>query len=690
MSFLAPLFLVGAAAIAGPILFHLWRRTPRGRQVFSTLMFLVPSPPRMTNRSRLEHLPLLLLRGLLLLLLVLAFSRPFFRTEDWDRIAEQPLPRVAILVDRSASMRRDGVWDHAREEILDRMSASPAGTRFGIFAFADDWSSLANFDECRDLSPSTVRELTGSRLAEMSPTWQGTRLGLGVARTIAALQEEETRDVAERPQELWIVSDLAEGADFGGLENIEWPAGLRVVVVPAEAKNPGNAGLQPVADITETAADVVRVRVQNSSDSRVEEFTIDWEDVASDDPVRVVVPAGQSRVVAIPRAEAAEGGTVLRLTGDSEPFDNVAWVPRVERPRRLVAYLGEEAADDPQGLRFFLEGALSVSSLFDVRFAGPNDPLDSQRPSLIVIPSGATVPDWVAESLKRGSVGLVVLTQADGAGDLLARLGLAGAAVAEALEQDQRWSEIDFESPWLAPFAEARYSDFTGIRFWKHRSVKLPEGWPGTILTRFENRDPAWFVQPVGMGRLHVMASGWQPSDSQLARSSKFPPLMMRLLEDAAGISAGGRQKNVGDRLWDPPPQPAPEAIAVPQDSLVKLPDGEESTGYRPLADVPGIYQLTIDGEPRLVAVNVPPDETRTSPMDLERLVTLGVPIGEATSTASRAREAERLTQARREDLEREQKIWWWLILAAAGCLLLEAAYAHWLTRRRRDAEATA
>jgi hypothetical protein len=163
---------------------------------------------------------------------------------------------------------------------------------------------------------------------------------------------------------------------------------------------------------------------------------------------------------------------------------------------------------------------------------------------------------------------------------------------------------------------------------------------------------------------------------------------MMRLLEDAAGISAGGRQKNVGDRLWDPPPQPVPEAITMPQDSLVKLPEGDDAATTRVLADVPGIYQLTMDGEPRLVAVNVPLDETRTSPMDLERLVTLGVPIGEATSTASRAREAERLTQARREDLEREQKVWWWLILAAACCLLLEAAYAHWLTRRRREAEA--
>src|SRR6185295_57102 len=45
MSFLAPLFALGALAIIGPILFHLIRRTTREVTPFSTLMFLRPSPP---------------------------------------------------------------------------------------------------------------------------------------------------------------------------------------------------------------------------------------------------------------------------------------------------------------------------------------------------------------------------------------------------------------------------------------------------------------------------------------------------------------------------------------------------------------------------------------------------------------------------------------------------------------------
>ena len=44
---------------------------------FSTLMFLQPSPPRVTRRSRLENLLLLALRCLALCLLGLGFARPF-------------------------------------------------------------------------------------------------------------------------------------------------------------------------------------------------------------------------------------------------------------------------------------------------------------------------------------------------------------------------------------------------------------------------------------------------------------------------------------------------------------------------------------------------------------------------------------------------------------------------------------
>src|SRR2546421_7818925 len=110
MGVLAPLYLAGLAALSLPLIFHLVRRTPRGRQEFSSLMFLLPSPPRLTRRSRLDQILLLLLRLAALALLAFAFARPFLREAATLALEEPPARRVAILVDASASMRRSDLW----------------------------------------------------------------------------------------------------------------------------------------------------------------------------------------------------------------------------------------------------------------------------------------------------------------------------------------------------------------------------------------------------------------------------------------------------------------------------------------------------------------------------------------------------------------------------------------------------
>src|SRR5438067_420431 len=102
MSFLAPLFLLGALAIAAPLLFHLIRRTTRERHVFSSLMFLMPSPPRVTRRSRLEHLLLLAVRCLVLCVLAAAFARPFIRKPMAPDRSDNTGKTVLLLVDTSA------------------------------------------------------------------------------------------------------------------------------------------------------------------------------------------------------------------------------------------------------------------------------------------------------------------------------------------------------------------------------------------------------------------------------------------------------------------------------------------------------------------------------------------------------------------------------------------------------------
>src|SRR5215218_1181487 len=121
MGFLAPLFFLGALGVIGPIIFHLIRRTTKEVTPFSTLMFLRPTPPRVTRRSRLENLWLLLLRCLVIALLAFGFGRPFIRSREASALPPGEGKRTVILIDISASMRREQLWEQARSKAEARI-----------------------------------------------------------------------------------------------------------------------------------------------------------------------------------------------------------------------------------------------------------------------------------------------------------------------------------------------------------------------------------------------------------------------------------------------------------------------------------------------------------------------------------------------------------------------------------------
>ena len=114
---MAPFYIFGFLAIGIPIVLHLIKRTPQGRQMFSSLMFLTPSPPRLTRRSRLTNILLLLLRALALIILAIAFARPYFHWGENQTKDPTTGRRIIFLVDDSASMHRPDLWANAKREV---------------------------------------------------------------------------------------------------------------------------------------------------------------------------------------------------------------------------------------------------------------------------------------------------------------------------------------------------------------------------------------------------------------------------------------------------------------------------------------------------------------------------------------------------------------------------------------------
>ena len=137
-------------------------------------------------------------------------------------------------------------------------------------------------------------------------------------------------------------------------------------------------------------------------------------------------------------------------------------------------------------------------------------------------------------------------------------------------------SEIKFDHPLFAPLAGAQFNDFTKIHFWKHRVIKLESLFDWKVLAKFEAGDAAIVEKADDKGMLVVLASGWNPADSQLARSSKFVPLMLGLLEGRSNVAFGGASHLVFDRVPIPIEAWAGKELAVhqPDGTVAKLARG--------------------------------------------------------------------------------------------------------------------
>jgi hypothetical protein len=236
-------------------------------------------------------------------------------------------------------------------------------------------------------------------------------------------------------------------------------------------------------------------------------------------------------------------------------------------------------------------------------------------------------------------------------------------------------TEVNLTHPILAPFADARFGDFTKIRFWKHRRLDEKRLPGARVLARFDDGAPAWLVVPAGRGALFVMTSGWHPADSQLALSSKFVPLLHGILEASAGLDSGQAQFFVGDPVTLPAAEGGARRVRKPDGQVVALAAG---TSVFTDTDQPGLYGFDTAAGSRVFGVNLDPAESATAPMPPESLERVGLARTPAAATApAQARETSFAA-----GLERDQRLWRWLLVAVIGALLAETLVAARASRR--------
>jgi hypothetical protein len=376
-----------------------------------------------------------------------------------------------------------------------------------------------------------------------------------------------------------------------------------------------------------------------------------------------------------------------------------------------VLYLGADQIDDANGLAYFLKHALQPTRSLAPRLitnAFENSAIAQLATVSWVVVSGSPTPallEPLKNYLSAGGTLTAILRQPADATWLGTLSGHALNAEEATINGFAMLGRVDFEHPLLRPFDIARFGDFTKIHYWHYRKVTPPP--EARVLAWYDDGQPAWFEIAIGKGRILVMTSGWQPSDSQFALSTKFVPLIYTELQRCGHISPRLTQIIIGDPSTLPSdisavsgpldPTTAAQLQQPEQNSADKRvePPGKPAALAAPLTIAQqGLYRIETTSGAVVVAANIDPSESLTAPLALETLEATGVKISQSTTNAAAAAgaaqaqlTAQRLLKV--AEIEGRQKSWVWILATVLVILVIETVIAGRATNARASVSET-
>jgi len=679
MSFLAPALLAGLLAIAIPILLHLVQREKKQVVAFPSLMFLRKIPYQSVRRRVIRQWPLLLLRALVIVLLALAFARPFLPGADAAAGASGNR-EVVILLDRSASMAYGDHFDRARQAARRVVQDLGPNDRASLVLFATEVEVA--------VQPTAERGPVLAAIDAAAPGPLATRYGPAV-RAAAGLLESSPMP----RRELVLITDFQKaGWDEG--EQVKLAPGIGLTTVPVGESPVENAAVVDLAyqreDVDQAGGERITVsaRVANRGASRVENREIALEaDGRRLDSQQVSVEPGQTASVSFQPLTLPANGLlrlVARLAPDNLAMDDAFHAVLASRESLPALVIGDAAAATyvARGL------AVSGAPRFDTRFvtSAAVAPADIDRAAVIVLndvppPTGAAARALDA-AVKRGTGLLLVLGEGaswpQGAPDLLP--GTLGATADRMETRGGTLGFVDLSHPVFEVFKTPRSGDLSAARVFRYRVLTASAG----VLARFDDGGVAVAERRVGQGRVLAWSSTLDAYWNDLVLKPVFVPFLHQAVKYLAGYverqpwltageAAGGdvmTARGTGRGV-----QPSGERVALlPSGARQPAPGGERRQAF--LLNERGFYEFRsaadASGAPAVVAVNVDPAESNLSALD---------PAEFSAAVSETARASSQAAPLLPEDRERRQSIWWYVLALAVLALAAESLLASRLSR---------
>ena len=643
LTFLNSAILVGLAAVAIPLLIHLFTRQKTRIITFSSLRFLKELQQRQIRKLKLRQILLLILRMLLILALVLTFARPALKQTASASLESGAQLTAVIILDNTLSMglRSEGqrLLEQAKKRALKLVDHLRPGDEIYLL-YPQDPPVFAH--EGPRYSLETIRELIEATELSYSKT------DFTGALSLANQVMEASANINK---EVYLICDLQKnGLRVPGNDGSpEWFADrVKFFVLPVTAERAQNLAISDVRlgnQILEKGK-VVEVQAEIRNDSDVEakdklvHLFVEGKRVAQD--AVTLAPHSAERVVfrMVPDRTGPLAGYVL-LEDDDLLEDNRRYFTFTIPDAISTLLVGGQEADT-----YFLETALRPEKKTDARVKVktiPHNRLrqeDLSRYDVLVLSNVPQLDHVLTMKIKNfveAGGGLLVFLGADVDlrnynENLHARLKLpplTASMTAGSREQFLSLGKIDFSHPlFQGVFEDEKNVISPHFRL----AINVSQTQKVDKIIEFSNGAPFLFESRFGRGRILYVPTAVASDWSDLALRGIFVPLVNRSVAYLGGYANEGRkQLSVGGEI-----RYAPEKRSAGADLEMALPDGERVKIKPEVAQgkffikfnqtlIPGVYDL-YNGEEMVArwAVNYDADEVRTERFetaDLEDLV---------------------------------------------------------------------
>jgi hypothetical protein len=692
MQFLSPWYLLGALAVGVPIWVHLIRHERARPLPFASLMFFRRIPQPTVSRRRLKHLLLLAARCLLVLLIALAFARPYLSGPAAPAGLGPQARLFVLLADCSLSMqygdRARRAADAARQA-LDRMGAL-------------DQAQLVAFDsEARVLNAPTSDRGVLRGLID-----SGLRPGALPTNYAVALRAlEKLAEAAKTPVSAFLISDFQKSGWLPGSAPLSLPRGTSLELMPVDQAARPNWSVSELAVSRDTFQGRYPRRLQvrvngfqtaaaNPTRTRKElALKINGREVARR---AVEVPAGGAATAVFEGFELPPGasrGEIRLQPGDGLPQDDVRYFALVRREAGRVLYLtGSDSGREAAYLREALGAGEDPMFTLEPRplAAAVSEPLESY--AAIVLSNAGALPGRLGARLKEyveagGGLFLVLGDRTDwpalarALGALLPASGAEKAYVRRDAEQFITLGEFRRDHVIFQPFAETAAGGLLAARFFGY--FRLSGAGDEAVLARFSTGEPALLARAAGRGRVLLLASSADNVWSDLPLHAGFVPFIWQALRflAAAGDEPAAHTVPASVALagiWGARATPESYSVLDPAGRRQQADErGGAGAPYARLTEL-GFYEVRYSRQTDYIAANPDPRESDLTPLSEEDRALLARTAGKGAAGAAAA--------APRE-LEQRQNFWWMLLVLAAIVVVAESILGNNHLRQERAFE---